>query len=101
VQRKLRRWAVRAQRRADQLAELGREVDLKAIEQEIIDRDRLDSSREVGPLVCPEDAVRVDTSALTLSQVVETLAELACEAIPANTKEAVGAFGGGGAMRES
>ena len=69
--------SVRAQRRADQLAEQGREVDLVALEREIIERDSRDASRDVGPLICPEDAVRVDTSDLSFDEVVRTLAELA------------------------
>lgn len=71
--------SVRARRRADQLAQQGRETDVKALEREIIERDRSDATREVGPLLCPDDAVRVDTSHLTRPQVVERLAELACE----------------------
>ena len=48
-------------------------IDEARMLQDIIDRDRSDSSRAVGPLVCPEDALRVNTSALGFEQVVNLL----------------------------
>lgn len=65
--------AVRARRRAEQLRESGRPADEAMLEREIIERDRSDSERVVGPLVCPADATRVDTSAMTFEEVVNTL----------------------------
>ncbi|MBC2595115.1 (d)CMP kinase [Ruficoccus amylovorans] len=41
----------------------------------IAERDRIDSSRKTAPLRCPEGAQRVDTSHLTLDEVVDLLAE--------------------------
>ena len=67
---------VRAERRADQLRAAGRPANVDEIEHEIRTRDTRDTSRAVGPLVCPDDAVRVDTSNLTQSQVVEHLVGL-------------------------
>lgn len=64
---------VRARRRADQLRSAGRSVDEAALLREIIERDRSDSSRRDGPLVCPADAERIDTSGLELDQVVALL----------------------------
>ncbi len=64
---------VRAQRRADQLRAHGRDVDLNALLADIVRRDHLDSTRPDGPLTCPADAVRVDTSTLMLDEVVTTL----------------------------
>ena len=63
--------SVRAQRRADQLHALGRIANVEQIRRQIIERDRKDSTRAVAPLVCPEDALRVDTSDMTLDEVVE------------------------------
>lgn len=40
----------------------------------IRERDRLDSSRKTAPLACPPGATSVDTTHLSLAQVVETLA---------------------------
>ncbi|MDX2114269.1 MAG: (d)CMP kinase [Planctomycetota bacterium] len=67
---------VRARRRADQLRREGRDADLAAIEREIADRDHRDSTRAVGPLTCPDDAQRFDTSTLDQRGVVDALARL-------------------------
>jgi len=48
-------------------------------EQTIEKRDHADLSREDSPLVCPEDAVRIDTSRLTIEEVVEQVVALADE----------------------
>jgi cytidylate kinase len=64
---------VRAIRRADQLAADGRPADLARLEQEIIARDESDSSRTDGPLTCPADAYRLDTSDLSFHHVLDTL----------------------------
>ena len=43
----------------------------------ILERDKLDSSRKVSPLVIPEDAFVIDTSEMDLNEVVEkVLSEL-------------------------
>jgi CMP/dCMP kinase len=64
---------VRAQRRADQLRESGRGANLGRLTEEIRRRDELDSTRPVGPLVCPADAERVDTSDMSFEEVVAHL----------------------------
>jgi cytidylate kinase len=74
---------VRAQRRAEQLREAGATADEAALLREIVARDRSDSSRPTGPLVCPPDAVRVDTSGLSFEQVVERLESLCRQRVPA------------------
>ncbi len=65
----------RARRRA---AELGGDVDVVLREQTM--RDARDRGREVGPLAPAPDAVPVDTTGLTLDQVVEQIVTLAVEA---------------------
>ena len=65
--------AVRANRRAAQLREMGKPVQLEAIRKNIIERDRKDSTRPDGPLICPDDAKRIDTSEMTLDQVLDLL----------------------------
>jgi CMP/dCMP kinase len=75
--------AVRARRRAEQLAVAGVAVDEAALLREITDRDRSDSSRVSGPLVCPTDAVRVDTSDLNFDQVVDELEDQSRERVAA------------------
>ena len=64
---------VRAHRRAEQLAESGRIVDEEEMLRQILARDRLDSTREEGPLIRPPDAELVDTSAMTREEVIEHL----------------------------
>ena len=41
----------------------------------IKERDRLDTQRKTAPLACPDGAISIDTTHLTLPQVVETLAQ--------------------------
>jgi len=64
---------VRGRRRFDQLVAAGQSADLDKLVMEIIDRDRSDSTRSDGPLICPNDAVVVDTSNLEFSEVVSLL----------------------------
>lgn len=68
--------AVRAQRRMRQLREAGRHVDLTTIHEQIVARDHKDSTRKTDPLICPEDARRIDTSDMTLDQVVDHLEQI-------------------------
>lgn len=73
--------AVRADRRAAQLREMGKPVQLDAIRKNIIDRDRKDSSRPDGPLICPKDATKIDTSDMTLSDVLDHLEQAVRETV--------------------
>ena len=50
--------------------------DLKEIEQDILDRDHRDMHREHSPLVQAEDAVYLDSSDMTLDQVVDAIGRL-------------------------
>ncbi|NGO71221.1 (d)CMP kinase [Streptomyces boncukensis] len=78
----------RAARRGGELksAEGGRPVDLAATRRDLAERDKADSSRKTSPLRKADDAVEVDTTELTLEQVVEcvvTLVEKAAQAAKA------------------
>lgn len=64
---------VRALRRATQMRARGLAPNLLELQRLIEARDRSDESRLVGPLVCPDDAIVVDTSPMNFEQVVETL----------------------------
>jgi cytidylate kinase len=64
----------RAQRRA---AEVG--GDVEAIAADIARRDRLDSSRAASPLMQSADAIELDTTDLSVDQVVDRLVQLATE----------------------
>lgn len=69
----------RARRRAYQT---GRQADLDRIREAITTRDRRDSEREASPLKPADDAVVLDTTALTLEQVVARVVELARSRVP-------------------
>lgn len=66
---------VRAARRARQDGE----VDQAAVQQDLARRDTVDSTRTASPLALAEDGVEVDTSDLTLDEVVQTVLALAAE----------------------
>lgn len=65
--------SVRAKRRYDELMEKGEEADLNKIEEDIIIRDRQDMEREIAPLKQAEDAVLVDSSDMTIDEVVDAV----------------------------
>ena len=60
----------RAKRRFDELTEKGETCDLAEIEKDIEERDRRDMTREIAPLRQAEDATLVDSSDMTIPEVV-------------------------------
>ncbi len=56
---------IRAQRRFLELKEKGQEVDFNEILQNVLNRDKIDSTREVSPLKKADDALVLDNSHLT------------------------------------
>ncbi len=66
----------RARRRWSELKEKGVAADIEAIEQDIIDRDHRDMTREFAPLRQAEDAVFLDSSDLSIDGVVDKILEL-------------------------
>ncbi|MDN5363797.1 MAG: CMP/dCMP kinase [Eubacteriales bacterium] len=66
----------RARRRWLELKGKGYEVSFEQILAEIKERDRIDSQREVAPLKPAEDAVVIDTTGMTLPEVVEKVIRL-------------------------
>lgn len=63
----------RALRRYKELIVKGEKVDLSAIERDVLVRDESDFKREHGPLKKAEGAIVVDTTNLTIEQVVEKI----------------------------
>jgi cytidylate kinase len=63
----------RARRRHAELATQGIGADLDVVRDEIKDRDRQDTTRALAPLLKAADAVEIDTSDLTVEQVVERM----------------------------
>jgi len=72
---------VRAERRARQTHDDPTPEQIDAIERDIAERDRLDTTRAVGPLICPDGARRVDTSDIALDDVVDHLERAAREIV--------------------
>ena len=68
--------ATRAKRRYLELREKGEEAELARIEQDIVDRDERDMHREHSPLRQAADAILLDSSDMTIDEVVERIAEL-------------------------
>ncbi|MGB1333528.1 MAG: (d)CMP kinase [Porticoccaceae bacterium] len=67
----------RASRRYKQLLELGENVSLRALEEQVRLRDERDMNRKASPLAIAEDAVEVDTSDLSIQEAVDKLQNLA------------------------
>lgn len=66
---------IRARRRYNELIEKGEKADLAQIEKDIIIRDKQDMERKIAPLKKAEDAVLVDSSDMTIEEVVECILE--------------------------
>lgn len=67
---------VRAKRRYDELSAKGIPCDIEQIEMDIIKRDEQDMNREIAPLKQAEDAVLVDSSDMTIDEVVQAILDL-------------------------
>jgi len=61
----------RAQRRYKQLIDKGNSANLATLSRELEERDQRDATRTVAPLKPAADAVSVDSSALTVDEVVD------------------------------
>ena len=70
--------AVRAKRRYDELTAKGQECNIAEIQRIIEERDYRDMNREASPLKQAEDAVLVDTSEMTIEEVIERIISI-CE----------------------
>lgn len=66
----------RAKRRYQELQEKGEDCNLEEIAHDIEERDRRDMTREIAPLKQAEDAVLVDSSNMTIAEVVKTIVDL-------------------------
>lgn len=66
----------RAQRRYDEYISKGIDADYETIYQDIVARDYQDTHREISPLKKASDATEIDTSSLTIDEVVEKVLDL-------------------------
>lgn len=67
---------VRAKRRYDELVQKGESADLNKIEEDIIQRDHRDMTRQLNPLKQAEDAILVDSSDMTVLEVAACLLDI-------------------------
>ena len=77
---------VRANRRVKELLEKGEAADFEEIKKDIEERDHRDMTREISPLKQADDAILVDTSDMTIEQVVDKICSL-CGLLSAHTPE--------------
>jgi len=63
----------RVKRRVEELKIRGYETDTEVIRQEIMERDRTDSNRDMGALKLLSDSIVIDTSDLTIEEVISLI----------------------------
>ena len=68
---------VRARRRYEELRSKGVNANLDDIHEEIEERDYQDMNRKLNPLAQAEDAIMLDTSDMTIDEVVNTIVAMA------------------------
>lgn len=66
----------RVKRRKLQLDDKNQKMEISSIEEEIRNRDHIDSSRKDSPLVIPEDGIKIDTSDMNIMEVVKKIKKL-------------------------
>ncbi|MBM6985759.1 MAG: (d)CMP kinase [Acidaminococcaceae bacterium] len=69
----------RARRRGKELEAKGQAVDYDKLQADIVSRDKQDMERETSPLKQAEDAVYLDTSHMSIDEVVGAILKLAAE----------------------
>lgn len=72
----------RTKRRVKQLRESGKTVENSQVLQDISERDKIDSTRTDGPLICPEGAIVIDTSNKTMMEVVDSMEQSVRAVLP-------------------
>ena len=73
---------VRAKRRTDELLAKGQKANYEQVLKDIQQRDYQDTHREIAPLKMARDSVKLDTSDLTLEEVVAAMKKIIGEKIP-------------------
>jgi len=76
----------RARRRHKQLIDKGLHANLAALSRDLAERDARDSARAVAPLVAAHDAVQLDSSDLSIEQVVAMVLRWVREGKPAGAE---------------
>ena len=65
----------RARRRLNEYKEKGIEADFESVITSIKERDHIDSTRKESPLMKADDAVEIDSSVMTIEEVVQAISE--------------------------
>ncbi|MCX5711806.1 MAG: (d)CMP kinase [Candidatus Omnitrophica bacterium] len=60
----------RVRRRFEELKQAGQDITFEAVEADLLNRDTIDSTREVAPLKKADDAIYLDTTKMTIDEVV-------------------------------
>ncbi|WLR43753.1 (d)CMP kinase [Bacillus carboniphilus] len=71
----------RAQRRHNENLTKGIQSNLMEIQESIARRDKIDSEREMAPLIKAEDAIEIDTTSLSISEVIRVIENLIKERV--------------------
>ncbi|MDP1891231.1 MAG: (d)CMP kinase, partial [Gemmatimonadaceae bacterium] len=66
----------RVDRRFKELKGLGQDVAINDVEKDLSNRDKIDSTREASPLRRAPDAIYIDTTDLSIEQVVDKMLKL-------------------------
>ncbi len=74
---------VRANRRCKELREKGQQVDYDKILKDIRQRDYQDTHREIAPLKMTRDSVKLDTSEMTIDEVIDAMKKIIGEKLGA------------------
>lgn len=72
---------VRAKRRCDELSAKGQKVDYNKVLKDIQQRDYQDTHREIAPLKISRDSIKVDTSDMTIEEVLEKLKDIVAQKV--------------------
>ncbi len=78
---------IRAKRRHQELIKMGSDVDIEEIKNDIIRRDYMDRSRKQSPLKIAPDAIVIDTSDLTIDEVLNSMISYYNKQVQLNTHE--------------
>ena len=65
----------RAMRRYKELSEVDRQIKLEDVQADLANRDHIDSTRDCAPLKKADDAIYIDTTNMTIKEVVEAVLE--------------------------
>lgn len=75
---------IRAKRRFDELIKRGDKVTFEEIYNNVVERDRIDSTREDSPLIKADDAIEIDNSNLSLEEQFEKIYAIVQSKLNAN-----------------